>query len=936
VPVIKEPIPLERTDELAAIGSAVEAAASGGGSSMLIEGPPGIGKTRLLREAADRAEAGRLDVLRARGDELESELPFGLVRQLFEARLAGESGRRRAALLSGAAKLAEPVLEPRAQPGAGGAQAAFHGLYWLTANLSGQVPLVLVIDDLHCADLPSLEWLGYLTRRLEGMSVLVLAAARRAEDDRLRLIESLVTGGGSSVLAPRPLSRAAVEQLVEDVTGAEPDAAFSDACLEASGGNPFLLRELLRAAAQEGIPASAPGARRVAALAPETVSRAVLVRLAALPPAAAELAQAVAVMGQDVPFDAAAELAGLGPDPAAEAADALASAYVLGSERELNFIHPIVRTAVEEQMPPSRRRAAHAEAARILAERGADPERRAMHLLVADPAASAEVVETLREAARRASDRGAARIAVTCLSRALEEQPEPAVRAELLEELGVAAASAADPRAEQWLREAYASAMDPAGRGRAALALGRALFVVGRLEDAFVAIDEAEADLGPDDRWIAARLEAELIVAARLDYQLRPRVPERLDRLERLSEGDPEARRLVLSHRAYEAALAGEPADGPIAMAREALAGGQLVAALGPEDSNLYLAPNTLALCEQLDEAAEVFDAAIAAARERGSALGFTVASCFRSQVHYRWGDVRRAESDARAAVEVAAAEGWGVGIPAARAFLLYALVERGALDEARQLLAEAELGDEIPDLVMFDPLLDARGRLRMASGQLAEGVADMLACGERQERWGAHNPSVIPWRSMAAEGMIRDGRADEARELAEEEVALARRAGTPRAVGMALRVAGLVLQDRPLLEEAVAVLDSGPSPLETARARVALGGLLRRQRGPGLAREQLRQALDEADRAGATALAGEAREELLAAGARPRRARLSGRDALTASELRVASRAADGASNREIAQSLFVTVKTVETHLGNAYRKLEVSSRAELPDALA
>jgi DNA-binding CsgD family transcriptional regulator len=123
-----------------------------------------------------------------------------------------------------------------------------------------------------------------------------------------------------------------------------------------------------------------------------------------------------------------------------------------------------------------------------------------------------------------------------------------------------------------------------------------------------------------------------------------------------------------------------------------------------------------------------------------------------------------------------------------------------------------------------------------------------------------------------------------------------------------------------------VAVLESGPSPLETARARMALGGLLRRQRRPGLAREQLRQALDEADRTGATALAGEAREELLAAGARPRRARLSGRDALTASELRVASRAADGASNREIAQSLFVTVKTVETHLGNAYRKLGVA----------
>ena len=168
----------------------------------------------------------------------------------------------------------------------------------------------------------------------------------------------------------------------------------------------------------------------MAALAPETVARAVLVRLAALPPAAAELAQAVAVLGQDVPLDAAAELAGLALEPAAEAADALAAAYVLGRDRQLNFIHPLVRTAVEEEMPPSRRRAAHARAARILGDAGGDPERRAVHLLVADPSASGDVVATLRAAADRARERGAARIAVTYLARALEEPPEPALRAE--------------------------------------------------------------------------------------------------------------------------------------------------------------------------------------------------------------------------------------------------------------------------------------------------------------------------------------------------------------------------------------------------------------------------------------------------------------------------------------------------------------------------
>jgi DNA-binding CsgD family transcriptional regulator len=187
----------------------------------------------------------------------------------------------------------------------------------------------------------------------------------------------------------------------------------------------------------------------------------------------------------------------------------------------------------------------------------------------------------------------------------------------------------------------------------------------------------------------------------------------------------------------------------------------------------------------------------------------------------------------------------------------------------------------------------------------------------------------------MAAEGMIGMDRGDEARELADEEIELARRAGTPRALGMALRVAGLVRGDRRLLEEAVATLERGPSPLEAARARISLGAMLRRRGECETARDQLRQALDEADRAGALPLAEEAREELVATGARPRRPRLSGRDALTASELRVASRAAQGHTNREIAQFLFVTVKTVETHLRSAYRKLGIASRGELASAL-
>lgn len=931
-------VPLERSRELQALDAAIATVADGRGGTVLVEGPPGIGKTRLLREAAARAET-TCTVLTARGDLIEWDLPFGIVRQLFEEAVAAGTAKERLEALAGAAQLAESVLQPSLEPVAttepARSQAIFHGLYWLTSNLSAVAPVMLIVDDLHWADVPSLEWLGYLARRLEGMPVLLVAGARRVEGERLRLVEALTSGAKAEAFAPLPLSPSAVREVIVESIGSEPDPAFVDACVTASGGNPFLLGELLRAAEQRGLRGSADEASGLAELAPDTVIRSVLVRLEALPEAAGELARAVAVLGPDARLERAASLAGLTDAATADAADALAAAHVLAADRELRFIHPIVRTAVEESMAPSLRRRGHADAARILAGSGADPERLAAHLLIADPAADSEVVETLRESARRAQARGSTRAAVTYLERALEEPPSPSLRPEILTTLGEAAAGAADPRAEAWLREANEIATDPAARGRCALALGRSLFFAGRPEEAFTAIDVIEPELGTGERRMAARLEAELIAAARLDRQLRPRVAERLNRLERLGADDEIGRSLSLCQRAYELTLAGEPATAPVAMAREGLDGGAMLAALGPEDSSVHTGINALALNEHTDEALTAFDEVVAAARQRGSALGFAIASCFRSQAHYRRGDVRRAEADARASVEVAAAEGWGLGIPAARAFLISALLERGDLAAASEALADAELLEEVPDVVMFDPLLESRGRVRIASGQVEEGVADLLACGERQQRWGAFNPSVIPWRSMAAEALLRIGKTDRARELADEEVEFARRTELPRAFGMALRVAGLVRQDQGMLEEAISSLERGPSALELARARVDLGGVLRRARHRSAAQEQLRIALDEADRAGAGALVAVARRELLAAGSRPRRARLSGREALTASELRVAEQAAEGISNREIAQSLFITVKTVESHLGNAYGKLGISSRSDLPAAL-
>jgi predicted ATPase len=161
---------LEREAELAVIDAVI--AAPPGGRLLAIEGPPGIGKTALLAETRRRARDAGLQVLSARGSELERAFSYGIVRQLFEPLLAGMSGEERAELLTGAATLATPLFEPAqlvAESPPDASLALLHGLYWLTANAAARRPLVLTIDDLQCCDLPSLRWLAYLLPRMEGL-----------------------------------------------------------------------------------------------------------------------------------------------------------------------------------------------------------------------------------------------------------------------------------------------------------------------------------------------------------------------------------------------------------------------------------------------------------------------------------------------------------------------------------------------------------------------------------------------------------------------------------------------------------------------------------------------------------------------------------------------------------------------------------------------
>jgi DNA-binding CsgD family transcriptional regulator len=248
---------------------------------------------------------------------------------------------------------------------------------------------------------------------------------------------------------------------------------------------------------------------------------------------------------------------------------------------------------------------------------------------------------------------------------------------------------------------------------------------------------------------------------------------------------------------------------------------------------------------------------------------------------------------------------------------------------------------DVASDPFSSTPLLRARSMLAAARGDHRAALDDALELGRALAAFGHVNPAVShpPWRSLAAIEHHALGETEAALAVAREDFELARTWAAPRTLGRSLRILGLIegsSEGTERIREAVSLLEGSPARLEHAYALTDLGASLRRGNRRAEAREVLRAGLELALRLGATVLADRAHEELVATGARPRRLVLSGVDSLTPSERRIAAMAAEGLSNREIAQALFVTLRTVEMHLSNAFRKLDVSSRTQLPAALA
>lgn len=892
-----------RSDECAALDAAVDAPAGGRSAVVVVEGAWGTGKSAVLERTCRRAESAGLVVVSVVAVAPDRDLELGVVHQVLEQ-----------------------VLDIYPEGVA---------LHRVVATVAAERPVLLVVDDAHDIDAASAHELVRLLARADRMRVGVVVAGaprRRAGWDELRA--AAARRSDTRFVRLGPLDHRAGASLVRHRAPSATDAEVAE-LLRASAGNPFLLRT-----AADAIAAGAAVETLITAV-PDAIRHRVVALVRELDVTArrvAELASIYVLTRQpamtstgEVPRAVFASVLETDDAVLAQSLDELVDVGLF-ARHDLDAIAPLAAAAIAAEMSAPRREAIHRALANELWSAGASNDVVVDHLLRSSPGHSAWAVGMLRAAADEARGRADLDTAIELLCRALDEHPIAPVRASLLEDLAVTEATARTPTAAARLDEAVAAQSSDARRAEVLYAVGRALVVSGQRADAAMAFERG-LELHAGDDWDLL-LGAALVNATRLHPQLRVEVERRVDELlVPPCEDVSDTARAAWAERAFEMLLRNDPVEDVVRCARRALPKAGSAAsddlALRTATGVLAFAGDTATALTALDDAladTSTECAAIASLRyRRGQCLALT-------------GDLLAARRELEAALGHRTA-GWGEFVAGAGAYLAGVLLELGQVDAAKVLVDEivADLAHhrQTTDAV----ILFARGRVRLAQRRAREALADFQESGRLAvEVFGNRNASTLAWRSAAATAAHRVGAAAAAERLAEDELRDARQFGEPRALAHALRVAGLIKGgDVGLahLHEALDVIAGSPARLEHAYVLADLGAALRRTGRASDAERHLREAGDLADRLGAVALGRAVRERLRLVGRRPRRLRMTGPGALTPSELRVATLAAKGMTNRAIAQELFVTLKAVEFHLGNTYRKLGITSRRELAAAL-
>ncbi|MGN6162048.1 MAG: LuxR C-terminal-related transcriptional regulator [Marmoricola sp.] len=900
----------------------------GTGSLTAVVAPAGMGKSTLLAEAAGLAEDFGIRHLATRGDVLVRSVPYAGVRELFSGVIAAATAEELAEIGAGAAALALPVLDARydgATPTVESRAATLHGLYWWTANLAARGPLLLTVDDAHLLDAETLDWLAYLQTRVEGMSVAVMIASRPTNPGEL--VDTLVSSTPpEALIVPAPMTLEEVDQVAR-AAGVELDADTLQGVYAATGGMPFLVRAAVAAVDETH---AWPIDLDEAAL-----TRSIVERITATTPHALQVAQAIVILGPDAAEHLVARVTGLPIGDVLEATEALQRARLLAVPPPLVFVHELVGNAIDTSIGARLRQTLHVAAADLLAAQGAGIDRVVAHLLDTEPADEPRHRRWLQQAVDLAERHGAPRTAAEYLHRLLKESLDPAERAAALHRLGRCGVEigAADTTAH--LFAAVSLTADPCGRLAVMNDLAKALILEGRLDEAFRALLEVSDSLGSDSAG-ALELRAEALGLGMLnvvgDDVLRPLARHVADRLQ---WNDQPADRRAAAALSFERFRRCAPAEECARLATYALGG----AASNPTE--LALSPAYLVAQIAHLYSGRVEDARALArdgqrwASERGAPALYFACGFQAADVAAYEGDLATIEAFGRD-VQQAFDDGLAPLLAAATALPLdvWGMLERGRRDEAHALLAGYGVLDLPSETLLFSGQLLVRGLVHLSSGDADLALADFEVCGQRQAMTGHSNAAAVPWRRAAVDALIMLGRCEEALVLADEDLSCARRFGEARAVGFALNTRARV-PSNPYAEadlgEAVAVLGDTSARLEQARALIGWGGALRRRGQRRDAREPLRHGRELAERCGAVPLAVEAERELRATGAYLVGRPVSGICSLTASERRVVECAMKGLTNAQIAQSLFVSLKTVEMHLSRSYQKLGIRRRDEL-----
>ncbi|WP_433221263.1 AAA family ATPase [Dactylosporangium sp. CS-047395] len=907
------------------------------GGLIVVEGPAGIGKTALLRLVRSIGNSLGLVTLAGRGTPLSREMFYSGVRDLLARWMSGPI-RDGDLQLPPAASHMLGIAGNAAQGGPADATDGFEALVRALELRTAVTGAVLVVDDVQWLDRSSLRWLVYLSSRLDQLPISIVVGRRLHEESGDETLLNQLAAAAARRILPMPLSQAAVAELIRRRYDAHVNEAFAVACHSRSGGNPFMLDQLLHEADRRSIGQDEASVKIIEKIIPSRVTELVDERVGRYGQAALALVRAVAVLGAPARIDEIARFAGLDITAATTELDRLCAGELLNHEPVIDFVHPLIRDAVERAMTPSQRSAAHARAARALHTAGAPAELVGAHLVPVFARGDPWVVTMSREAAREASAAGAADEATRYLRRALHEPPTPDLIARIRLELGHALTHVSLPQAHQELLLAYQDADDDELRAAAALALAKAYAHADRMGDSVRHLTRAINDVTSEP--FRQRLMAERLIWATFWAD----DPERVRRSVELSEVaahatvDDHAGQTAIALYAWDRVLRGEPRRQGLALIHPIVDSG-----LNFTDATLgFDIPTVVAFVEMFSEelalARRLFDGAVQqlrAAGWSGTHLAFTQAHV--AHVALREGRLADAEADARIALRIA--DRLGEVVPAtwyATGSLIEALVARGAVKDAQRVADRRHYSREQPAAFIVPNPKVSYGELLAATGRAEQAIAVLRHGGDWLQRRGVHNPAFAPWRLKLAE-LLSSSAPAEATRHAQTALEQAERFGapTPR-IRSRLALAALTQRAdaEALLREAVDIAESSPNRLIHAQALLALS--LVRHRGPDrrLGRETLRAGRRLAAQCRAGTLVGRFGRILGDAG--PADGRHPVWTRLTAEEQRVGELIVAGHTESEAANTMALAREQVTRMLSTVLRICETNDLVEVGQLLS